>query len=255
MKTTTVLISLLFGIVMASVGQIDKMRDRLDDADAEEQGLMTLRFFNAENGEPVPDASIDIQNIGQMNTDMEGKVRFDKLEDGVYPFTFSKDGFIEENIKFEVIAGTIFRNRFTVSPVIEMGSIRIVLDWENKPDDLDLHFKKEGAYHISYQDMKVADDGRARLDRDDRDGYGPETITVTDIHEKADYTCYVKDYSNKNRDGSKQLSKSKAMVKVYGESKLLNIWQLNEKQKGNTWMVFSIQHGKIVPTDQVNNYF
>ena len=45
------------------------------------------------------------------------------------------------------------------------------------------------------------------------------------------------------------------MVKVYGEGKLLNIWQLNEKQKGNAWMVFTIQNGKIVPADEVKNYY
>ena len=72
---------------------------------------------------------------------------------------------------FEVIAGTIFWNRFTVSPNIEMGSIRIVLDWDKKPKDLDAHFVKEGDYHISYHNMKVSDDGSARLDRDDQNGF------------------------------------------------------------------------------------
>ncbi len=168
---------------------------------------------------------------------------------------FSKEGFIPENNKFEVIAGTIFRNRFTVSPAIEMGSIRIVLDWDKKPEDLDAHFVKEGDYHISFQNMKASDDGKARLDRDDRDGYGPETITVKDIDENAEYTFYVKDFSNKDAKNSKQLSKSKAMVKIYGDGKLLNIWQLNEKQKGNAWVVFNIQNGKIVPSDYVKNYY
>jgi len=136
-----------------------------------------------------------------------------------------------------------------------MGAIRIVLDWDKKPADLDAHFVKEGDYHISYREMTVTDDASARLDRDDRDGYGPETITVKDIEEKAEYTYYVKDFTNKDAKNSKQLSKSKAMVKIYGEGKLLNIWQLSEKQKGNAWAVFTIQNGKIVPTDEVKNYY
>lgn len=227
----------------------------MDDADAEAVGLFALRFINAENGDPVTDATIIIQDFKTFTTDMKGKVRFDKKPDGVYPFTFEKEGFISENNKFEIIAETIFRNRFVVSPVIEMGTIRIVLDWDKKPADLDAHFIKEGDYHISYREVKVSDDGSAKLDRDDRDGYGPETITVKDIDEKAEYNYYVKDFSNKDAKNSKALSKSKAMVKVYGEGKLLNIWQLNEKQKGNAWMVFTIQNGKIVPADEVKNYY
>jgi len=103
--------------------------------------------------------------------------------------------------------------------------------------------------------MKVSDDGSARLDHDDQNGFGPETITVKDIDENAEYTFFVKDYSNKGSKNSKQLSKSKAMVKIYGEGKLLNISQLNEKQKGNAWMVFAFQNRKIVPTNEVKNYY
>jgi hypothetical protein len=255
MKKLTLLVLLSIGFVISSFSQIDKMRDQLDDADAEEAGKLTLRFFNAVDGEPVIDASIIIQDLQTFTTDLEGKVRFDKQEDGIYPFRFEKDGFISENNKYEIIAGTIFRNRFSVSPVLDIGSIRIVLDWDKKPKDLDAHFVKEGDYHISYHNKKVADDGSAKLDRDDQNGFGPETITVKDIDEKADYTFYVKDYSNKNSKNSKELSKSKAMVKIYSEGELVNIWQLSEKQKGNAWMVFTIQHGKIVPTDEVKNYY
>lgn len=255
MKKITFLFFLMLGYTLTCISQIDKMRDQLDDAGAEEQGLLTLRFFNAENGEPVPDATVTIQDFQTFTTDMEGKIRFEKKPDGVYPFSFEKEGFISENNKFEIIAETIFRNRFTVSPVISMGAIRIVLDWDKKPDDLDAHFVKEGDYHISYREKLSSADGKAVLDRDDRDGFGPETITIKDIDEKAEYTFFVKDYTNQNSKNSKALSKSNAMVKVYGEGKLLNIWQLSEKQKGNAWMVFAIQNGKLVPTDEVKNYY
>jgi uncharacterized protein YfaP (DUF2135 family) len=103
--------------------------------------------------------------------------------------------------------------------------------------------------------MKISDDGSASLDRDDKNGYGPETITVKNIDEKAEYTFFVKDYSNKNDKKSTALSKSKAMVKVYSDGELVNIWQLGEKQNGNAWVVFNILNGQIVPTDTVKNYY
>jgi len=255
MKNVVLMISLLLGWSLTGISQIDKMRDELEDADAEKEGFFTLRFFNAETGEPVTGATIAIQDFQTLTTDDIGKVKFEKQPDGVYPFTFEKEGFIPENNKFEIVAGTIFRNRFTVSPVISMGAIRIVLDWDKKPDDLDAHLVKEGDYHISYREKISSNDGKAVLDRDDRDGFGPETITVKDIDEKAEYNYFVKDYSNKDSKNSKALSKSNAMVKIYGEGKLLNIWQLSEKQKGNAWVVFAIQNGKLVPTDEVKNYY
>jgi len=255
MKKYVLLFLLMLGFAASSYSQIDKMRENIDDVGAEAQGLFTLRFINAENGEPVPNATIKIQDFKTITTDMEGKIRIPQKTDGVYPFQFEKKGFISENNKFEIVANTIFHKRFSVSPVIKMGAIRIVLDWDNKPEDLDAHFVKEGEYHISYSEMKVSLDGKALLDRDDKDSYGPETITVADIDENAEYNYYVKDFSNKDAENSKALSKSKAMVKIYSEGKLLNIWQLSEKQNGNAWMVFSIVNGKIEPTDQVNNYY
>lgn len=255
MKKFICVFLLAIGFTVSAFAQIDKMREQLDDADAEQQGMLTLRFFNAENGEPVSDASINIQDFQTFTTDLEGKIRFAIQPDGIYPFVFEKEGFIPENNKFEIVAQTIFRNRFSVSPVLSVGAIRIVLDWDKKPEDLDAHFIKEGDYHISYREKLTSADGKAVLDRDDRDGFGPETITVKDIDEKAEYSYFVKDYSNRDSKNSKALSKSNAMVKLYGEGKLLNIWQLSEKQKGNAWMVFSIQNGKLVPTDEVKNYY
>ena len=122
MKKFICVFLLAIGFTVSAFAQIDKMREQLDDADAEQQGMLTLRFFNAENGEPVSDASINIQDFQTFTTDLEGKIRFAIQPDGIYPFVFEKEGFIPENNKFEIVAQTIFRNRFSVSPVIISGS-------------------------------------------------------------------------------------------------------------------------------------
>ena len=103
--------------------------------------------------------------------------------------------------------------------------------------------------------MGTSADGKATLDRDDRDSWGPETITVKDIDENAEYEYYVKDYTNRDRDNSKALSKSKARVKVYDEEGLINEFMITEKQKGNTWLLFTIKNGKLIPRDEVNRYY
>ena len=255
MKT---LVNIFFALLLFtgfSYGQIDKMQDQLNDVEAEEQGLMTLRFINAVNGEPIPDATVIIQEAGEFQTDLEGKLRFRSFAtEGRYPFRFSKPGFITSDDYFEVIAETIFQNRFTMSPDINLGTYRIVLDWSGKPKDLDAHLIKVGEYHVSYRYLLTSKDGYVTLDRNDIDGYGPETITITNLDDNAEYEFYVNDYSNNDKKKSKALSKSKARVKVYGDGKLLYTIQVSPKIAGNSWLVFRIENGRIVPVDEVRYY-
>ncbi len=255
-KIFVIIILAAIGFINCSYAQVEKMRERLEDeTTAMEEGKLTLHFINALDGEPVKDATVEIKDIGSFTTDARGRILFYIPEDGVYDMHFEKEGFIPTDLIFEVILQTIFYNRFSVSPVVDIGSIRIVLDWDKKPEDLDAHLKKINGYHISYRDNTSSSDGKATLDRDDQDGWGPETITILDLDDQAEYEYFVKDYTNKDRNNSKQLSKSKATVKVYGEEGLIKQFDIEEKEKGNTWMVFRIRKGEIIPWDEVNRYY
>lgn len=247
---------LLLVLPLSGFAQFEKMLDELDDADTEmSDGKLVLRLINAENGNPVEGANVKIENIGEFTSDMQGRVLFDIPEDGRYAFEFSKTGFIKAIYPFEVIAGTIFYNRFSVCPVLDFGSLRVVVEWARKPKDLDAHLVKEGDYHISYQNLHVSKDGVARLDRDDRDGFGPETITVKNVDERASYTYFIKNYSDKDSPRSKGLSNSKAIVRVYGNNQLMNTWQITPDQRGTSWKVFTIVNGRVQPVNEVNNMY
>jgi hypothetical protein len=243
---------LLFIFNLANA-QIDKMLDVMEDEmTLEEEGLTTLRFFDALSGNPVDEALITIAGLGEYTTDGLGRVKFETpAEDGKYPFQFKKEGYIRAIYSFELIVGTVFYNRFTVSPIIDLGTIRLVLEWENRPDDLDLHLQKTGGYHISYRTMTASSDGMARLDRDAMNGYGPETITVKDVDDKAEYICYVHDFSNADYPRSKALSRAKARILVYGEGKLLQIFLIDEVQRGNQWNVFRLVNGQFITENDV----
>jgi len=230
------------------------MEDKFDDAfEEEESDQMTLRFFNAEDGEPVSGAQVIIDGI-TYETDYEGKVRFPKIEkDGNYPAEFSRDGFISAVYEFEVRALTIFRNRFSVSPILDIGSMRIVLDWSRRPRDLDAHLMNKGKYHISYRNDRVSADGTARLDRDDRNGFGPETITVNDINEDDNYSYLVFDYSNRGQTNSRSLSKSEAVVRVYVEDRLVKTINIREGDRGTIWKVFTFRDNEFIVFNDIVN--
>jgi len=240
---------------MTVSAQYEKMLETMEDEEMLENGKLVLRFINAETGGPVEEATVVVDGIGEFTTDMLGKIYIELPDDGTYALQFSKRDFIPAIYPFEVVAGTLFSNRFSVSPVLEMGTLRVVLDWGRTPKDLDAHLIKEGSYHISYQDMHDAKDGSAKLDRDDLKSFGPETITVKNIDEGASYTYFVKNFSDNNSPNSKSLSKSGATVIVYGDNQLLKRYQVTSDQKGTTWKVFTIEGGRIVDKNETGNWY
>lgn len=224
-----------------------------DEIAIQEEGVFTLRFADAEDDKPVNNATISINNIGTYTTNVDGFVRFPIQEDGKYYFSFEKNGYITADLSFEVVAGMIYFNRYSVSKVMPLGHVRIVLDWDKSPRDLDLHLEKVGKYHISYQHMRVSDDQTARLDRDDLDGNGPETITITNVDDAATYNCYVHDFTNRSDNTSKKLSNSKAKITVYNDNRLEFYLEVPTETLGTRWDGFRIENGSFHKLNRIAN--
>lgn len=246
---------LLFLFAICSVyGQETKTKERkISDAFEElESGKLVLRFFDALTGNPIKDGKVEIQNFGVTETDFDGRAYFTPEEDNVIlRIKFAHPKYITSEFEIEIMAGTIFFNRFSISPRMPIGSLRVVLDWSDTPPDLDAHLVKKGDYHISYRKMQVSADGVAKLDRDDIDGYGPETITANRVDENAEYIYYIHDFTNKSNSANRKLSDSKASVKVYGrDNELLEVFKVPADETGTYWQVFKIVKDRIIP---VNN--
>lgn len=218
-----------------------------------EENAFVLRFADAETDEPVKDAVIEIQGIGSYTTDIQGLIKFPKQKDGKYNFSFKKDGYIPSDFTFEIAAQMIYFNRFSVSKLMELGHVRIVLDWGTSPNDLDIHLEKTGEYHIAYHHMRVSNDKTARLDRDDMDGQGPETITITDVDDRASYVCYVHDYTNRNNPSSMKLSKSKGRITVYHNNRVEFILDVPTHVEGTRWNVFKLDNSIFTKQNNVAN--
>jgi hypothetical protein len=253
MKKFWFVLSVLLMLSAALPAQIDKMRGLLEDE--MDHDNYTLRFHDALDGNPIEGASVTIDDKADLTTDHEGKIKFPKdFAEGNLAVRFTADGYISTTITIEVIAGTIFNNRISVSPEMAMEWVRIILDWGRSPKDLDAHLEKQGSYHVSFRNMKTADDGTCRLDRDDTSSFGPETITVERIETEGKYTYWVHDYTNLTNDNSRQLSRSGATVKVYGNGKLQGYYTVPSDQRGNVWKVFEIKNGQFQTINQVTSH-
>lgn len=248
---TRIILCLLIAAVSLPAQITTKTADVFEEL---ESGALTLRIYNAVNGQPVPGASVRIPTVGEFETDDEGKFLFSAPEeDGVLMATVSADGYITSEVPVEIMAGTLFFNRISISPIMDIKRVRIVVDWDKRPLDLDAHLVKHGGdgYHISYRNMRTLADKSGMLDIDAMRGYGPETITVNEVSASSTYEYYIHDFSNAKNSASPALSESKATVKVYGEGKLLKVFTVPRKKEGTVWNVFTIERGHIREAGQV----
>ena len=254
MRSLTLFIVVILFSATAVQAQNQGVKDRAGDAFREmNTGDLTLRFVNALDGEYVKGAAVTI-NGTSYTTDFEGKVLFKPgVTNGKLPVSFRKEGFISSEFNIDIMVGSIFQNQISVSPVMTANSWRIVLDWADRPRDLDAHLVKEGAYHISYRDKRTSDDGVARLDRDDTNGNGPETITINRIDDNEVYTFAVHNYSDRGNRRSNDLAmKSHATVRVFGDNQLIETFQLSRNENGVMWTVFQIKEGHLVPVSTID---
>lgn len=247
-------IALICFIAVDATSQVSSGKDKAEDAFRElETGELTLRFINALTGKYVEGAKITI-DAREFTTDYEGKVLFNPVsENSRTPVRFEKEGFITSSFGIEIALGTIFQNRISVSPDLKPESMRIVLDWSKDPRDLDAHLIKKDGYHISFRHKKTSDDGTARLDRDDTNGNGPETITINEIDQQATYTFMVENFSDRSKNNSTELSnKSRGTVRIYGDNRLMHTFRISPNKTGVKWTVFQLKNGEILSIDTIN---
>ena len=219
--------------------------------------IILISVVNALDNSPVPDAEVMLtggdEHYAPRTTDADGFAWFSP-EIGEYHVRVGRDGYIgssypvrmawDENPIEYVIA---------ISP--QTRDYRIVLTWGARPLDLDAHLMGPhpdgGRFHIWYRN-RILIEGRDFLDRDDTDGYGPETITIYKPA-SGEYLYAVHDFSNRSDANSAQLSRSGATVQVYGENRLIATYTVPRDLHGNLWTVFKIdKNHTLIPVNTLS---
>lgn len=218
--------------------------------------LILGRIVDSKDGKPLADVEVSLTDYTResrlQTTDESGFYIFE-AEVGSYKLALSKTGYIA--IEYDIRMGADETPREIICALSEeIQEYRIVLTWGNRPKDLDAHLSGPnpdgGNFHIWYRN-KILIGGMNFLDRDDTSKYGPETITIY-RPAQGEYSYSVFDYSNRNKQRSKKLSRSGAKVLLYGEGRLLASYDVPAEMKGNAWHVFKIDiNGKIIPVNSV----
>lgn len=176
----------------------------------------------------------------ELESDYTGEYKLD-LDSGDYTVEIQADGYITEYFSITVYSWfTSDEEDFTISPELEEGQIRIVLEWGAAPMDLDAHLfgTSSSGEFIAVNFMDMAEEGVASLDVDDMNGYGPETITINDVG--GDYYFGVNDYGSTGT-----MAQSGATVKIYmpGESQPTIVYVPAEVE--NLWLVCEIHDNQV----------
>lgn len=229
-------------------------------------------ILNALDGQPIPGAVIKLRKGEDVKTgdyvlDTDGnplkKISAEdgsftlSLEPGKYTAEVNKQGFIQGFFNIIIVDQDILLQPMVLTPILDEGTYRIVLTWDELPYDLDAHLVcdkgDEQLCHVYYKNKSYVDENgeeRVVLDVDDKVSYGPETVTLT-MDEELLSECTVKymvhDYSDKNSNYCKKFAASNATVYVYKGNSLVQRFNIPQDQKGTLWNVFEIRNLEIVP--------
>ncbi|SPD75284.1 exported hypothetical protein [uncultured Desulfobacterium sp.] len=226
-------------------------------------GSISGTVMNAVKGVSLPNAKVVLhmdqngepgQVIAQNTTGEFGWFMFTDLGPGAYILVSSVDGYITGYLRVTLAAdhGLADQN-MALSPILGPEEIRIVLTWGLTPCDLEAHLtapNPEGCrYHCFYWNRNIPG---ATLDRDDRDSYGPETITSSQ-RSSGIYRFYVHDFTNRMSFTSQALSQSNALVTVYFGSGADPVTFNSPQQAGTVWHVFDLDGstGAITPINKM----
>ena len=175
------------------------------------------------------------------------------LTPGTYTAEVSLTGYITSFFTVVARAGNApAAQNLAISPVLGANEFRIVLSWGAKPEDLDAHLTGPHAtisgarFHVFF-DARSETANTAKLDLDDLDSFGPETITISSFRPGV-YRYSVHDWTNRLSTQNTALSSSGAQVVVFRGSAEVARFTAPTGRTGTLWTVFEIDGTTLVLT-------
>ena len=199
---------------------------------------------DATTGDPVAGATVTVDGpvVRTTTTDENGAYIFPDLPDGTYSTTIERDGFVIESAT-AVIDGAPAEADVIISPSLSAGQFRIVLSWGELPADLDAHLWISPGSHVFWDTLGSSDSPPfAILDVDDRNGIGPETVTIHQLTGTCRYFVH-------NFSGEIGIAGSRAEVRLYSADSLLQTYTVPQSGEGRWWHVLDIDANGNVTTD------
>ena len=219
---------------------------------------VTGKVLNAVDRSPVTNVLVTISGQGD-STNANGDYTILNVGTGNHDATGSGDSLCPFSAPFIIpddYEGEIFTYNFSMSPVLAAGQTRMVLNWGETPPDLDSYLLTpiiDDSTYLIYFSNTGSDTTApyAKLNTDDTDGYGPETITINQAF-AGTYIYYIKNFNGVS-DG---LKNSGAVAQIYsGESCAATIIEVPTDTDGIYWYVCDIDGatGDVMVVNQIQD--
>lgn len=230
----------------------------LDGSKIEDVTIHFRKGWNNKTGKYIK----SILNKGQSKTTTNSSGTFSfPTTLGCYTAELCKNGYITSyyNVVATVSSNT-GKQKMILSPILSSNEYRIILTWGETPADLDSHLtyykSSQKQFHIYYDNKKATLNGKtvAKLDIDDTNSYGPETITLSigsALLNNEEYNYTVHNYSNRSSTSSTELSTSNATVLLYKGNTLLKTYYIPANKDGTYWNVFKITNKGIITVNKM----
>jgi uncharacterized protein YfaP (DUF2135 family) len=213
-------------------------------------GDISGKVVDAQNGANIAGATVYIvgdQASTQTTTDASGNYSITHVLSGSRMVHAEKTGYNSNEVTVTVAESTPATANLTLlSIVFASGKYTIVTTWGATPTDLDSHLWVPNGtpYHLYYSSRGDSDGTLdtmpfAGLDKDDVNGYGPETVTIQKTGSAAyyagNYRFYIYNFTQANN-----MAGCGATVRVYDDGSLIKTYNVPASGTGDYWWVFDL---------------
>ena len=240
-------------------------------------GTISGDIINAENNNTISGVTLKVISgwdnedgtvLQTLTTDANGHYTL-TADAGYYTIIKEKAGYLTSSFNATVAPDSNRQQNsyMTATDIFVNDGQRIVLSWGANPADLDAHlvgkYPDGSTFHIYYNSRNGTHSGAtvAKLDVDNRNGNGHETITLSDFDANARYDYFVH-WSG----GTSSWAESNAVAELYADSDRYEFRAPAETDEytaqygyinGNSndglllWHVFTIDGGRLIEVNEL----
>lgn len=196
-------------------------------------------------------------------TNANGEYRLGGMPVGASNLRVTAAGYDALLTRVDIVANDTRTRTLALSAPLEPGQWRFVLTWDAQPPDLDLLLWLPDETAVFWGARGDCDDENppsqpvgACLEQDSRDGYGPETMTITDLRGGGFYTLGAHRYDDPTDTVTEpSIATSRARLHVYSDEGLQLEFRIPAGEEGQFWYVLDLDDtGLVAPYNAVSDH-